>query len=93
MDRIYVKHHNKAPVHQLGLDLWRDHVIRRPQIRDRLLVIVLDNIHRERTGEVIDRALMRAITQVLLTPRRLHAACSDLASDLPDQWLLISTAG
>ena len=84
MDRIYVKHHNKAPVHQLGLDLWRDHVIRRPQIRDRLLVIVLDNVHRERTGEVIDRALMRAITQVLLASQRLHYGCSDLASDLPD---------
>ena len=28
MDRVYVKHQNKAPVHQLGLDLWRDLVLR-----------------------------------------------------------------
>ncbi|DBA68946.1 TPA: Cullin-3B, partial [Trebouxia sp. C0005] len=28
MDRIYVKHQNKVPVHQLGLDKWRDVVVR-----------------------------------------------------------------
>ena len=66
MDRIYVKHNNLAPVHQLGLNLWRDHVIRRPQIQVRLHAITLDNVHRERSGEIIDRALMRAITQVCL---------------------------
>lgn len=59
-----MKHNNLAPVHQLGLNLWRDNVIRRPQIQVRLLAITLDNIHRERSGEIIDRALMRAITQV-----------------------------
>ena len=64
MDRVYVKQHNLAPVHQLGMNLWRDHVVRRPQIQERMLAIVLDAIHRERTGEVIDRALVRAATQV-----------------------------
>ena len=63
MDRIYVKHQNKAPVHQLGLDLWRDCVVRRPAIKERLLVLMLGLIARERDGEVIDRALMRNITQ------------------------------
>ena len=33
MDRVYVKHQNKAPVHQLGLDLWRDLVLHLPRIR------------------------------------------------------------
>ena len=63
MDRIYVKHQNKAPVHQLGLDLWRDCMVRRPAIKERLLVLMLGLIARERDGEVIDRALMRNITQ------------------------------
>lgn len=64
MDRIYVKHQNKAPVTQLGLDLWRDCVVRRRGIRERMLVMLLDTIHRERTGDIIDRALLRSITTV-----------------------------
>ncbi|BDA49097.1 Cullin-3 [Coccomyxa sp. Obi] len=66
MDRIYVKHQNKAPVTQLGLDLWRDCVVRRRGIRERMLAMLLDLIHRERTGDIIDRALLRAITTMLM---------------------------
>ncbi|KAK9814178.1 hypothetical protein WJX72_001668 [[Myrmecia] bisecta] len=66
MDRIYVKHNNKVPVRQLGLDLWRDVVVRNKRIMDRLLTILLDHIHRERTGEIIDRSLLRSITQMLM---------------------------
>jgi Cullin family len=64
MDRIYVKHQNKTPVHQLGLNLWRDVVLRNRRIEERLQGILLDMVHRERTGEVIDRALMRSIIKV-----------------------------
>jgi len=61
MDRIYVKHNDKAPVHQLGLDLWRDCVVRRRDTRARLLPLLLGNVRRERQGEVVDRALLRSI--------------------------------
>lgn len=64
MDRIYVKHQNKVPVHQLGLDKWRDVVVRNKKVRERLLTTLLDLVQKERTGEVIDRALMRSITMV-----------------------------
>ena len=64
MDRIYVKHQNKTQVNQLGLDLWRDVVVRNKRIRERLRSTLLGLVHRERTGEVIDRALMRNITMV-----------------------------
>ena len=63
MDRIYVKHNDKAPVHQLGLDLWRDCVVRRRDTRERLLSLLLSNVRKERLGDVIDRALLRSITQ------------------------------
>ena len=66
MDRIYVKHQSKVPVHQLGLDKWRDVVIRNKQISERLLATLLELVHKERTGDVIDRALMRSITMVCL---------------------------
>ena len=68
MDRIYVKHQNKTPVHQLGLNLWRDNVVCNRKIKERLQAILLDMVHRERGGEVIDRALMRSITMVTLYP-------------------------
>jgi Cullin family len=108
MDRIYVRHQNKVPVHQLGLNLWRDTVVRNPRIQvprivqtlgavfamvvlhsihfmtrhsqqcrlrtinasrvrnmqDRLQSILLDMVTRERSGDVIDRSLMRSITMV-----------------------------
>lgn len=66
MDRIYVKHQNKVPVHQLGLDKWRDVVVRNKKVRGRLLTTLLDLVQKERTGEVIDRALMRSITMMLM---------------------------
>lgn len=66
MDRIYVKHQQKVPVHQLGLDKWRDVVIRNKQISQRLLTTLLGLVQKERSGDVIDRALMRSITMVSL---------------------------
>ena len=79
MDRIYVKHQNKAPVAQLGLDMWRDHVVRQRGIRDRMLTMLLELIQKERAGDIVDRALLRSITMVGLPietaaqPRRAHS--------------------
>lgn len=64
MDRTYVAQQQKTPVFQLGLELWRDHVIRNKQINERLLAILMDLVHKERTGEMIDRGLVRSTTQV-----------------------------
>ena len=76
MDRIYVKHQNKTQVNQLGLDLWRDVVVRNKRIRERLRSTLLGLVHRERAGEVIDRALMRNITTVRTpSPVSLHVLC------------------
>ncbi|CAM6006835.1 unnamed protein product [Sphagnum balticum] len=66
MDRTYVNNFNKTPVHELGLNLWRDNIVRSPKIKDRLLDMLLDLVHRERTGEVINRGLMRNITKMLV---------------------------
>eukprot|EP00250_Pteridium_aquilinum_P010939 c19729_g1_i1 orf=85-2289(-) len=66
MDRTFVPNYNKTPVHELGLNLWRDHVVRSPKIKARLLDTVLDLIYRERTGEVINRGLMRNVTKMLM---------------------------
>ncbi|EFJ05563.1 hypothetical protein SELMODRAFT_98006 [Selaginella moellendorffii] len=66
MDRTYVQNSSKTPVHELGLNLWRDTIVRCPTIKDRLRDTLLDLVHRERTGEVINRGLMRNITKMLM---------------------------
>ncbi len=64
MDRTYVQQTGKTPVFPLGVELWRDVVIRSPTIAQRLPGIMLELIHKERTGETIDRSLMRSLTTV-----------------------------
>ncbi|GBF91645.1 hypothetical protein Rsub_03949 [Raphidocelis subcapitata] len=66
MDRTYVTQQHKTPVFQLGLDLWRDHVVHHPVIQQRMLSTLSDLIAKERAGEVIERSLIRATTQMLV---------------------------
>ncbi|XP_043704567.1 cullin-3A-like [Telopea speciosissima] len=66
MDRTFIPSTNKIPVHDLGLNLWRDNIIHSPKIQTRLLNTLLELVHRERTGEVINRGLMRNIIKMLM---------------------------
>lgn len=63
-DCVYVVHQSLPTVYELGLQLFRDNVTRNPRIKDRLLKMILFLVHKERTGEVIDRSLLKAITQM-----------------------------
>ncbi|KAK6242775.1 Cullin [Theobroma cacao] len=66
MDRTYIPNSRKTPVHELGLNLWRDNIIHSSKIHSRLLSTLLELVHRERTGEVIDRGLMRNVIKMLM---------------------------
>lgn len=44
-------------------------VIRQQQIHQRLQIILSDMVARERGGEIVDKALLRSITQVRLDTR------------------------
>lgn len=55
----------QAPVHQLGLDLWRDVVVRRASIGARARAVALAAVDAERGGAVVDRALLRSFTSML----------------------------
>jgi cullin 3 len=66
MDRTYIPSTHKTPVHELGLNLWRDNIIHSNKIQTRLLNTLLELILRERTGEVINRGLMRNIIKMLM---------------------------
>uniref|UniRef100_A0A5B7AK31 Cullin family profile domain-containing protein n=1 Tax=Davidia involucrata TaxID=16924 RepID=A0A5B7AK31_DAVIN len=66
MDRTFIPSTHKTPVHELGLNLWRDNIIHSSKIQTRLLNTLLELILRERTGEVINRGLMRNIIKMLM---------------------------
>ncbi|KAL5231055.1 hypothetical protein ABZP36_029831 [Zizania latifolia] len=66
MDRTFILTNKKTPVFDLGLELWRDIIVRSDKIHGRLLDTLLDLIHRERMGEVINRSLMRSTTKMLM---------------------------
>lgn len=66
MDRTYIPSTHKTPVHELGLNLWRDNIIHSNKIQTRLLNTLLELVHLERTGEVINRGLMRNIIKMLM---------------------------
>ncbi|KAK1284556.1 Cullin-3B [Acorus calamus] len=65
MDRTFVPSAQKTPVNDLGLNLWRDNIVRSPKIQARLKNTLLELVERERTGEVINRGLMRNVIQML----------------------------
>lgn len=66
MDRTFIPSTHKTPVHELGLNLWRDVVIHSSKTQTRLRDTLLELVHRERNGEVINRGLMRNIIKMLM---------------------------
>lgn len=66
MDRTFIPSTHKTPVHELGLNLWRDVVIHSSKTQTRLRDTLLELVHMERSGEVINRGLMRNIIKMLM---------------------------
>ena len=66
MDRTFIPSSHKTPVHELGLNLWRDVVIHSSKTQARLKDTLLELVLRERNGEVINRGLMRNIIKMLM---------------------------
>jgi len=66
MDRTFIPSTHKTPVHELGLNLWRDVVIHSSKTQTRLRYTLLELVHMERSGEVINRGLMRNIIKMLM---------------------------
>ncbi|GAM26563.1 hypothetical protein SAMD00019534_097380 [Acytostelium subglobosum LB1] len=66
MDRTYVEQSKIPTVYEMGLILFRNDVVHSKSIKDRLLKTLLSLIQQERTGEMIDRGLVKNITQMLI---------------------------
>ena len=57
--RTYVSNFNKTPVNEFGLNLWRNHIVKIPNIHDKLLDTLLDLVHRERTERRLNEEIER----------------------------------
>lgn len=66
MDRVYVQQNNVDNVYNLGLILFRDHVVRYGLIRDQIRVTLLDFVMKERNGELIDRLAVKSTCHMLI---------------------------
>lgn len=65
-DRTYVPQHNKTKVYDMGLQIFRDAIARHDRVKDRLRNLLLENIRREREGQLIDRILMKSTLSMLV---------------------------
>ena len=61
MVKTFIPSTHKTPIHELGFNLWRDIFIPQTRLQDTLLEFV----HQERNGEVINRDLIRNIIKIL----------------------------
>lgn len=66
MDRTYVAKNKKYPVYHFGLMLFRDVIVRHPNVKRRLQGTLLANVERERQGEMVDKVLMKNTLSMLV---------------------------
>ncbi|KAG6715865.1 hypothetical protein I3842_04G018200 [Carya illinoinensis] len=85
MDRTFIPSTHKTPVHELGLNLWRDVVIHSSKTQTRLRDTLLELVYRERNGEVINRGLMRNVIKMLM-----DLGCSVYQEDFEQHFLEVS---
>ncbi|KAJ3413350.1 hypothetical protein HDV05_008132 [Chytridiales sp. JEL 0842] len=69
MDRVYVKTANKPLVYDMGLDVFRDHILfsKDYPIREQTTNTLLNQILLEREGEIIDRHTIKSVVDMLLS--------------------------
>ncbi|MFS8017275.1 putative cullin protein, neddylation [Helianthus anomalus] len=85
MDRTFIPSTHKTPVHELGLNLWRDNVVHTIKIQTRLKDRLLELVQKERDGEVIDRGLMRNVIKMLM-----DLGCSVYQEEFEKPFLVVS---
>lgn len=66
MDRVFVQKSKRYPVYHLGLKLFREVIVGHARVKSRLRSILLMSVHRERSGEMIDKGLVGSTLQMLV---------------------------
>ncbi|RIB05755.1 Cullin [Gigaspora rosea] len=89
MDRVYAKSANVPLVYELGLELFRDTIVRSTiyPIQTHLLDVLLNQILLERENEIIDRSNIKASMDMLLELTDTSAKDSVYATDFEGRFL------
>src|SRR6218665_89942 len=66
MDRVYVAQNQLSSIYNLGLIFFRDQLVRHDVIREKMRNTILEMIHTERRGELINVSIVRQVTNMLL---------------------------
>ncbi|KAL4402510.1 Cul4-RING E3 ubiquitin ligase [Malassezia pachydermatis] len=68
VDRVYVPNHQRAPIWEMGLDVFRDTLLQSSHVPYyvQLMVTLLRQIYCEREGTAIERRTIKDITDMLL---------------------------
>ncbi|GBB95576.1 hypothetical protein RclHR1_02570010 [Rhizophagus clarus] len=89
MDRVYAKTANVPLVYDLGLDLFRDTIVRSQKypIQLHLLEVLLQQIKLERENEIIDRTNVKASIDMLLELTDANTKDTVYATDFENKFL------
>jgi cullin 3 len=66
LDKTHCARMKLTVVYDMGLELFRDVVLKQNNINNRLRKVLLDNIAKERQNETIDRILMKSALSMLV---------------------------
>ncbi|GMH64531.1 hypothetical protein TrST_g105 [Triparma strigata] len=66
MDRTYVKQQKKKPIHEVGLQAFREKIWERKDIRGRVERVLLGEVAREREGELVEKDIIRSVLVMLI---------------------------
>lgn len=66
LDRTYVlQNQSVTSIWDLGLELFRNHIVSNPNVKDRTVDGLLTLIERERNNETVDRGLLKSLLRML----------------------------
>lgn len=66
LDRTYVlQNQSISSIWDLGLDMFRNHIVSNESVKDRTVEGLLKMIERERNGEKVDRSLLKSLLRML----------------------------
>ncbi|CAG8540312.1 13355_t:CDS:10 [Funneliformis caledonium] len=93
MDRVYAKTANVPLVYDLGLELFRDTIVRSQKhpIQNHLLDVLLQQIKLERENEIIDRSSVKASMDMLLELTDASTKDTVYATDFEGRFLETSS--
>eukprot|EP00735_Rhodelphis_limneticus_P003067 TRINITY_DN1427_c0_g1::TRINITY_DN1427_c0_g1_i1::g.27310::m.27310 TRINITY_DN1427_c0_g1::TRINITY_DN1427_c0_g1_i1::g.27310 ORF type:complete len:751 (+),score=125.08,sp/Q9ZVH4/CUL3A_ARATH/51.70/0.0,Cullin/PF00888.17/7.9e-181,Cullin_Nedd8/PF10557.4/9.5e+02,Cullin_Nedd8/PF10557.4/1.3e-29,TrmB/PF01978.14/0.89,TrmB/PF01978.14/43,DUF739/PF05339.6/7.3e+02,DUF739/PF05339.6/0.22,DUF739/PF05339.6/5.8e+02,HTH_20/PF12840.2/9.4e+03,HTH_20/PF12840.2/0.11,Rrf2/PF02082.15/2.1e+03,Rrf2/PF02082.15/2.3e+03,Rrf2/PF02 len=65
MDRNYLDRMKRPTLYSVGMNLFCEHVAKEQRIQPKLIAMLLDMVQRERTGEVIERSVIKSAVKML----------------------------